>query len=56
MPIAAEMRALYPEDWDRVREDILDREGHRCKFCRVPDREIVLRLPDGCWWDGESHS
>lgn len=31
--------ADYPPDWKTaIRPEILEREGHKCKFCGVPDR------------------
>ena len=39
---------LYPEDWKtRIRPSILERENHCCKFCNVPNGEIVERFVDG---------
>ncbi len=30
--------ADYPADWfTKIRPEILDRDGHRCKFCNVPN-------------------
>lgn len=37
----------YPKNWKtEIRPAILEREGHKCKFCNVPDRSIVCR---GMW-------
>ena len=31
----------YPPNWlSEIRPRILEREGHRCKFCGVPDRSV----------------
>lgn len=37
----------YPPNWKtEIRPAILEREGHKCKFCKVPNGEIVSR---GMW-------
>lgn len=34
----------YPPNWkSEIRPAILEREGHCCKFCGVPNREAILR-------------
>jgi hypothetical protein len=52
----------YPANWKtEIRPAILEREGHRCKFCKVPNYWPIIR---GEWngeavWqdiDGEMHS
>ena len=38
----------YPDNWKtEIRPRILDRDGHRCKWCHVPDREWIVRSSDG---------
>lgn len=55
MPIKPENYHLYPggspwsKEWGELRERILDRDEHRCKFCRAPNHELVFRDPDGRW-------
>jgi len=46
MPI--DYRKYHP-DWKRIRANILDREGHKCKFCKVPNYAYIFRgrLEDG---------
>lgn len=34
----------YPADWKEISLTIRARDGHRCKFCRVPNGAIVKRL------------
>lgn len=43
MPIKPENAGRYPPDWPQVRKRILEREAHRCKRCRAPDRERIAR-------------
>ena len=33
----------YPANWKEIRARILERENNRCKFCLVPNYEIVYR-------------
>jgi 5-methylcytosine-specific restriction endonuclease McrA len=52
--------ADYPDNWlSEIRPRILERDGHRCKFCRVPDGVTIQRstrghymLPSGEAYDG----
>ena len=30
-------RKRYPSDWEAIRARILERDGHKCKFCGVPN-------------------
>lgn len=43
MPIKPENRARYPKEWPAIRARILEREGHRCKWCGVPNRSVIIR-------------
>lgn len=47
MPIRPENLALYPPDWKEIRARILERDGHRCKSCDVPNRAIGWRDDEG---------
>jgi 5-methylcytosine-specific restriction endonuclease McrA len=38
MPIKLENRHRYPPDWRAIRAAILERAGHRCERCGVPNR------------------
>ena len=49
MPIRPEMKARYPKDWKQIRERILEREGHRCKWCKAPNRTLVRRVTSAPW-------
>ena len=40
-------RSKYPADWEQRRERILERDGHRCKFCGVPNHIYVCRDKQG---------
>lgn len=33
----------YPKDWKQTRQRILERENNKCKFCDVPNYEIIYR-------------
>lgn len=33
----------YPSDWKQIRQRILERENHCCKFCMVPNYAIIYR-------------
>lgn len=37
MPIRPENKALYPPNWKDIRAEVLDRAGHRCECCHVPN-------------------
>ena len=43
MPIKKENKHLYPENWKAIRGDILDRAGHKCEECGVPNHAIITR-------------
>lgn len=49
MPIKPENRALYPADWQAIRERILERDGRRCQFCGVEHRAIGWRDDKGAF-------
>jgi len=49
MPIRPEMKARYPKDWKQIRERILEREGHKCKWCNAPNRTLVRRVVSAPW-------
>lgn len=55
----------YPKNWkSEIRPAILDRDFHRCKFCKVPNGEIICRGiyndrevwqdDDGCIFDAKT--
>lgn len=37
MPILAKNKRRYPANWLDIRKAILDRAGHRCEQCNVPN-------------------
>ncbi len=47
MPIRPENRDHRPADRRQIRGRILDRAGHRCEWCDVPNHTLGGRLPDG---------
>lgn len=50
MPIKTENMARYPggsttsREWLEIRQEVLERAGHKCEQCGVPDRTTVLRV------------
>lgn len=44
----------YPKDWKQIRQRILERDGHCCKFCKAPNHAIIHRptkgKPDWVLW------
>lgn len=50
--------ADYPDDWQEIRQRILKRDNHRCKFCGVRNYAIIWRCPSDpsiysdCYEDG----
>jgi 5-methylcytosine-specific restriction endonuclease McrA len=45
VPIKPENLALYPANWkSEIRPRILERDGHRCKFCGVPNHTTICRV------------
>ncbi len=51
MPIRPENRALYPppKEWRDIRARILNRAGHKCERCAVPNYAVGYWLEDGRW-------
>ncbi len=47
MPIKPENRKRYPANWKQIRADILERAGHKCEFCGVPN--YSYRIKSGEW-------
>lgn len=43
MPIKPENRTRYPANWKEVRATILNRAGHRCEKCHVPNGARIAR-------------
>jgi len=37
MPILERNRGLYPGDWKVIVAEVLERDGHCCKFCGAPN-------------------
>lgn len=50
MPIRPEMKARYPKDWPDIRARILDRAGHKCERCAVPNYVYRWTEADGDHW------
>lgn len=49
MPIRESEKHRYPPDWKQIRARILERAGHRCEFCGVPNHLWVWRDESGKW-------
>lgn len=43
MPIKPENRARYPADWKQIRQEVLERAGHKCEQCGVPNHWLRNR-------------
>lgn len=46
MPIKAENKHRYPANWREIRAAILERAGHRCEQCGVPNGSYRIRGMD----------
>lgn len=50
MPIKPENMTRYPggsiasKEWLEIRQEVLERAGHKCEQCGVPDRTTVTRV------------
>jgi 5-methylcytosine-specific restriction endonuclease McrA len=42
MPIKHENRKLYPKDWNDIRAEVLERDGHKCKWCAALNHEMLF--------------
>ena len=49
-------KSKYPADWDQIRQQILNRAGHRCEQCGVPNHVWVVRNEAGEHWPSEGRS
>lgn len=45
---------LYPKDWKAIRARILEREGYRCKECRIRNHAKGARDIFGNWHDEDA--
>lgn len=45
MPIKPSNRSRYPKDWQAIRASILERAGHKCEDCGIPNSLEVVRDP-----------
>lgn len=43
MPIKPENKNRYPSNWKQIREQVLERAGHKCEFCGLPNHTLVER-------------
>jgi hypothetical protein len=43
-------KSLYPKNWKEIRAQILERAGHRCEECSLPNYCWILRHKDGRNW------
>lgn len=37
MPIKPANKSRYPKDWKAIRKEVLERAGHKCEQCGVPN-------------------
>jgi len=42
-------RKKYPKDWPAIRKEVLERAGHKCQQCGVPNYSRGRRALDGSW-------
>lgn len=47
MPIKAENKNRYPDNWPEIRARIKQRAGNRCEGCGLQNHVVIKRLPDG---------
>lgn len=47
MPIKPENKVRYPADWKAIRAEVLERAGHCCERCKVPNRIRIVRGTGG---------
>lgn len=47
MPIRPENKHRYPHNWKQIRAAILERAGHRCEQCGLPNHAVGYRAQDG---------
>lgn len=43
MPIKPENKSRYPSNWNEIRSAILNRAGHACEKCKVPNGSSIVR-------------
>ena len=55
MPIRPENRDKYPKNWKAIRAEVLKRDGHCCKTCKVHNGSRGYRMSDGNWREVYSH-
>lgn len=46
VPIKPENRSRYPRDWKEIRKRILERAGHKCEDCGVPNYSYRNKTTD----------
>lgn len=57
MPIRAENKERYPENWKEISEAVRDEAGNRCEWCNAPNGVTICRgdgnymLPSGHIYD-----
>ena len=47
MPIKPENKKRYPENWKDLRAAVLERAGHKCEQCGIPNGSIGYRDDNG---------
>ncbi len=47
MPIRESEKARYPKDWPAISREVRERDGQRCKWCKVENGAVILRPTEG---------
>jgi hypothetical protein len=46
-------RSKYPEDWDQLREAVLERADNCCETCGLPNGRMGARDTEGVFWNAD---
>lgn len=40
MPIKPERKKLYPENWEKISDIIIEKAGYKCELCGIPNHDV----------------